>query len=149
MENKLNTQITDEIKEQCGPLLNNLKPIEVGKGGYGLVLMVEFPNKHRAALKVFNNSFDANKDLKYLLKIKKEMTIAKNVKSEYFIKTFYSLQPKSPDNQKQYFGIVMEIAWYKTLNNFIKKFNDREFIYEIKGEINNENLFGCLIFLKQ
>ena len=77
------------------------------------------------------------------------MTIAKNVKSEYFIKTFYSLQPKSPDNQKQYFGIVMEIAWYKTLNNFIKKFNDREFIYEIKGEINNENLFGCLIFLKQ
>ena len=126
---KLPSEIPEDILNQYSPLLKGLKPIEVlGKGGYGSVLMVEFPNKHRAALKIFNNTFDTNKDNEKLNKIKKEITIAKNVKSEYFIKTFYSLQPK--ENNKQYFGIIMEIAWYKTLNTFIKKFNDREFIYE-------------------
>ena len=129
MEKSLPSKIPEEIINQYSPLLKDLKPIEVlGKGGYGSVLMVEFPNKHRAALKIFNNTFDTNKDNEKLNKIKKEITIAKNVKSEYFIKTFYSLQPKV--NNKQYFGIIMEIAWYKTLNTFIKKFNDREFIYE-------------------
>ena len=135
---KLSTEITEDIKNQYSPLLKDFKPIEVlGKGGYGSVLMVEFPNKHRAALKVFNNTFDSNKDVEKLNKIKKEITIAKNVKSEYFIKTFYSLQPKV--NNKQYFGIIMEIAWYKTLNTFIKKFNDKEFTY-----INNEDKFFWL-----
>ena len=129
MEKSLPSKIPEEIINQYSPLLKDLKPIEVlGKGGYGSVLMVEFPNKHRAALKIFNNTFDTNKDNEKLNKIKKEITIAKNVKSEYFIKTFYSLQPKV--NNKQYFGIIMEIAWYKTLNTFIKKFNDREFTFE-------------------
>ena len=73
MEKSLPSKIPEEIINQYSPLLKDIKPIEVlGKGGYGSVLMVEFPNKHRAALKIFNNTFDTNKDNEKLNKIKKE-----------------------------------------------------------------------------
>ena len=130
----------DKIKAQYQPLLNNFKIKEIlGHGAYSVVLKIEFPNKHIAAIKVFKSILDINKEQDKIKTISNEISIIKSIRNEYFVKTLQILAPVV--EKKQYFGQIMEMAPYKTLNNLIRILLNNNFIYKPYPDIECEKFF--------
>jgi len=130
----------DKIKDQYQPLLNNFKIKEIlGHGAYSVVLKVEFPNKHIVAIKVFKSILDINKEQDKIKSICNEISIIKSIRNEYFVKTLQILSPVV--EKKQYFGQVMEMAPYKTLNILIRILQNNYFIYKPYPDIECDKFF--------
>ena len=130
----------DKLKSQYYPLLKDFKIKEIlGHGAYSIVLKVEFPNKHIAAIKVFKSILDIKDEQDKIKNINNELSIIKSIRNEYFVKTLAILKPKV--DTKQYFGQIMEIALYKTFNNLIRILQFNYFKYKPTLDFESDKCF--------
>ena len=113
---------------------NGYKEIkELGKGGFGKVMLVEKNSKYYALKKIFIRNFNEEEiDI-----CKNEIKILSSFDSEFITKYYESYEDK--DN----LNIIMEYGGANNLKSFIKKFKDKnEFIDE--SIIENKIIQICL-----
>ena len=122
-----------EIKYYIANALNKFNLSEkkeiIGKGGFGVVYLIEYNKKEYALKKIPLINFDKDEMENY----EKEANILSNLNNEYIVKYYGSFK------EKDYYNILMEYAGNSNLKKLIKE-------YKQKGQLLEEDLINNIIF---
>ena len=101
----------------------------IGKGGFGVVYLIEFNKRKYALKKIPLINFDKDEMNNY----EKEANILSNLNNEYIVKYYGSFK------EKEYYNIIMEYEGSSNLKKFIQK-------YKTKNQLIEEDLINNIIY---